>query len=165
MYNIQIWDETADSITHNLIKRGYDVILANTDYVYLDCGNAGTFNAGGYWCQPYHEWYHIYEYISDVVSLWKLSEREVKKILGSETLVWGEMIDETNVHQKLWPRSAALAEALWSRPSDGWFAADPRMQQWRNLLVRRGIPAEALLPLWCQQREAYACSVDYGSPQ
>jgi hypothetical protein len=52
LFNIQVWDETTDSIIPSLIKQGYDVILSNTDYVYLDCGNGGATSAGGYWCQP-----------------------------------------------------------------------------------------------------------------
>jgi hexosaminidase len=80
------------------------------------------------------------------------------------------MIDETNIDQKLWPRSAALAEALWRGPEatakgGGWYGADPRMQQWRHLLVRRGISAEALQPRWCQQREGHACTLNAGIPQ
>lgn len=78
------------------------------------------------------------------------------------------MIDETNIDQKLWPRSAALAEALWSgmeRTNLGWYAADPRMQQWRNILVKRGISAEALQPQWCQQRQGHVCTLNAGKPQ
>lgn len=140
-------------------------MLSNTDYVYLDCGGPGFTNPGGYWCQPYHEWFHIYNYIADVKKEWKLTKQQVKKIIGSETLVWGELIDDQNVHQKLWPRTAALAEALWSDPSAGWYEADPRMQWWRNVLVARGVPAEALQPLWCQQRSPHACTLNAGEPQ
>jgi hexosaminidase len=79
------------------------------------------------------------------------------------------MIDHTNIDQKLWPRSAALAEALWRGPAEtgvsGWYGADPRMQQWRNILVKRGVSAEALQPQWCQQREGHACTVNAGTPQ
>lgn len=165
LFTIEVWDTSDESISKKLIDQGYDIVLANTDYVYLDCGNAGFTNPGGYWCQPYHEWFHIYDYINDVVSKWNLSPDQVRHIAGSETLIWGEMIDGSNVHQKLWPRAAALAEALWTRPSSDWYAADPRMQQWRHTLVRRGVPAEALQPQWCQQRGAYACTLDAGTPQ
>ena len=47
LYTVQVWDETETSISHYLIRRGYDIILSNTDYVYLDCGNAGPNNPGG----------------------------------------------------------------------------------------------------------------------
>lgn len=164
-FTIQVWDETEGSIVPGLISQGYEVILSNTDYVYLDCGNAGFTNPGGYWCQPYHEWYHIYEYIANVKRLWKLNKDEMKKIIGSETLAWGEMIDDNNLSQKLWPRSAALAEALWSDPMNTWYDADPRMLQWRALLKQRKIFAEALRPQWCSQREAHACSLREGTPQ
>lgn len=165
LFRIQIWDESDGSITPSLLEQGYEVILSNTDYVYLDCGNSGPTQAGGYWCQPYHEWYHIYQYIQDVTSLWQLSDASRKKIFGSETLIWTEMVDDINVSQKLWPRSAALAEALWTDPKHGWYEAAPRMQQWRNKLVARGINAEALQPFWCQQRSGDVCNINAGTPQ
>jgi hexosaminidase len=192
LFTVQVWDTTDDSITKTLIGQGYDVILSNTDYVYLDCGNAGFTNAGGYWCQPYHEWFKIYEYIRDVTDAWGLSAEELSHVQGSETLIWSEMVDDVNLSQKLWPRSAALAEALWTgnaapaRPPSAaantrnkekkqgavegdeprtWFDAAGRMLHWRELLVARGIAAEALMPRWCSQRDPYACYVDAGVPQ
>lgn len=273
LFTIQVWDWSEDSIVPFLVRQGYDVILSNFDKVYLDCGNAGTFNTGSYWCQPYAEWQSIYEYVDRMVAVWGLSAEETTHILGSETLVWAEMIDETNVEQKLWPRTAALAESLWSakdgavptrprpptpaasaaltalaraparttaapgRPAKSpssrmrrlekarsrakaqqaqqkkpaavappaaekttpapatvtitqpesiqaraaaaavpgavratafsgrpWFDADWRLHQWRNALVRRGVSAEALQPLWCQQRQPGACSVPDSVP-
>ena len=175
-YIVQVWDSSDGSVVPQLLNQEYQVVLSNADYVYLDCGNAGWTNPGGYYCQPYHEWYHLYEYITDVVSLWELSPASIQRILGSETLTWSEMIDDTNLEQKLWPRSAALAEALWGRSNatgaDGrpsktgtWYAADPRFQHWRNVLVQRGISAEAIQAQWCSQRGAYACTVDEGTPQ
>lgn len=204
LFTIQVWDTTDASITKTLIGQGYDVILSNTDYVYLDCGNAGFTNAGGYWCQPYHEWYHIYQYIRDVTEAWGLSSDELKHVQGSETLIWAEMVDDQNLSQKLWPRSAALAEALWtgnaaparakataqrstkpahpqkvaekpqshkravaqdSDETSAWYAAAGRMLHWRELLVKRGVAAEGLMPRWCSQRDPYACYVDAGIPQ
>ena len=123
---------------------------------------------------------HIYDYIDDVQKLWKLTDSQLQKVLGSETLMWGEMVDAANIEQKLWPRSAALAEALWGaatvesaekahdkrfRNGDGWYAADPRMQQWRKTLMARGVQAEALQPQWCEQRGAYACTINQGRGQ
>jgi hexosaminidase len=166
LFTIQVWDTSDGSITPELIGKGYSVILSNTDYVYLDCGNAGFTNAGGYWCQPYHEWYHIYQYIADAQKKWKLTDEQLLKgVSGSETLIWTEMVDDQNLSQKLWPRSAALAEALWSNPQAGWYEASARMQQWRNTLVARGVAAEALQPFWCQQRDGMVCNVNSGTPQ
>jgi len=168
MYNIQVWDNSASSIAPELTEKGYDVILSNSDYVYLDCGAAGWAFPGGYWCQPYHEWQHIYDYLHDVFAKWDLNTEQISHILGSETLAWSEVIDATNLELKMWPRTAALAEALWGRVSvkktNTWYSADPRMQQWRSVLVQRGVQAEPLQTFWCQQRGAYACTVDSGSP-
>jgi len=54
LYTIQVWDDSSESIVPELLSKGYDVVLSNTDYVYLDCGAAGFTQPGGYWCQPYH---------------------------------------------------------------------------------------------------------------
>lgn len=167
-YTIQVWDTSDGSIVPDLLKKGYEVVLSNTDYVYLDCGNAGWAHPGGYWCQPYHEWQRIYDYAEDVQRKWSLFGDQLRGVLGSETLAWSEMIDESNIEQKIWPRTAALAEALWGRtPVKGasWFAADPRMQQWSRTLRQRGVLAEPLQTEWCGQRGAYACTINAGKPQ
>ncbi len=168
-YTIQVWDTSSDSIVPTLVGQGYDVILSNTDYVYLDCGNAGWAHAGGYWCQPYHEWQHIYQYISDVTKIWKMHPKDFSAhVLGSETLAWSEMISSVNVEQKVWPRTAALGEALWGRTAkkgSSWYAADPRLQVWTRVLLARGVSTEPLQTRWCSQRGAYSCTVDSGVPQ
>jgi hexosaminidase len=156
---------------------GYDVVLSNTDYVYMDCGTFGWTNPGGYWCQPYHEWQHLYNYISDVQNSWdvsgdsELASKWSEHVLGSETLAWGETISPTNIEQKLWPRTAGLAEALWGRTTvtankaGSWYEADPRMQHWSTVMRRRGIDVEPLQAQWCDERGAYACTVQSGTPQ
>lgn len=176
LYNIHVWDEVSGSIVPELLQKGYSVVLANTDYVYLDCGSAGWAHPGGYWCPTYHEWQKIYNYIEDAFTAWGMDPSAPSSgkggILGSQTLAWSEVINSDNLDLKLWPRSAALAEALWGRSSpsreaktSSWYTADPRMQRWRDVMVQRGIHVEPLQTRWCQQREAYACSINSGTPQ
>lgn len=43
-----------------------------------------------------------------------LTEEEESRIIGGEACQWAEFVDAENVESRLWPRSAAIAEKLWS---------------------------------------------------
>ena len=45
----QVWDELEGTIAKSLTERGYEVILAHTDYTYLDCGSSGWTQVGASW--------------------------------------------------------------------------------------------------------------------
>jgi len=38
-FALEVWDNLEGSLAPQLMKQGYDVVLAHTDYVYLDCGS------------------------------------------------------------------------------------------------------------------------------
>ena len=44
----------------------------------------------------------------------ELTEKEQRLILGGEMTIWGENLDSMTIEQRLWPRSYAIAERLWS---------------------------------------------------
>ena len=43
-----------------------------------------------------------------------LSSEEQKRILGGEACMWGEWISPENMDSRIWPRTVAIAERLWS---------------------------------------------------
>ncbi|KAI8369441.1 glycoside hydrolase superfamily [Radiomyces spectabilis] len=106
--------------------------------------------SGGDWCSPFKSWQRVYSYDPT----FNLTKEEAQNVLGGEVALWSEQSDETVLDARLWPRTAAAAEVLWSGRFDATNVqrnvgdAMPRMFDWRYRLLRRGIRAEPLQPLW-----------------
>ncbi|WOL03997.1 beta-hexosaminidase 2 [Canna indica] len=168
---LQTWNNGPNN-TKLLTSAGYRVIVSSSDFYYLDCGFGGwvgndsrydrqtgdepgkPFNYaggnGGSWCAPFKSWQRVYDY--DIT--YGLSAEEVERVLGSEVALWSEQADGSVVDGRLWPRAAAMAEALWSGNRDGegkkrYAEATDRLVEWRQRMVQRGIAAEPIQPLWC----------------
>ncbi|XP_068643923.1 beta-hexosaminidase 1 [Aristolochia californica] len=67
-------------------------------------------------------------------------------LIGGEVCMWGETADTSDVQQTIWPRAAAAAERMWSTREVTSTAnlnstVLPRLEYFRCLLNRRGIPA------------------------
>lgn len=82
-----------------------------------------------------------------------LTGNKKNQILGGETALWTETAGSGSVDSKIWPRAAALAEALWTEPSTFWNDAEERMHVHTERLVSLGINADALIPEWCLQNQ------------
>ncbi|KAK1393697.1 Beta-hexosaminidase [Heracleum sosnowskyi] len=160
---LQIW--TSPGNVKRVVSAGYRAIVSTADLYYLDCGHGdfvgnnslydkppGTIkaNESGSWCGPFKTWQTIYNY--DIT--YGLTAEEAKLVIGGEVALWTEQADPTVLDPRIWPRSSAMAESLWSGNTDDHgmkrygFATD-RLNEWRYRMVNRGIGAEPIQPLWC----------------
>jgi hexosaminidase len=77
-------------------RKGYDGILSNGYYIDL------SFPASQH-------------YVADPLPADSgLSEAEAAHILGGEATMWGEWVSPQTIDSRIWPRTAAIAERLWS---------------------------------------------------
>ncbi|MDD5362358.1 MAG: beta-N-acetylhexosaminidase [Ignavibacteria bacterium] len=80
----------------NAAKLGYSSILSNGYYIDL--------------CQSIFDHYTN----TPLTGTESLSPEERKHILGGEATMWAELVTEQNIDSRIWPRTAAIAEILWS---------------------------------------------------
>lgn len=77
-------------------RKGYDGILSNGYYIDL----------------IYPTWQH---YVVDPLPADStLTAEEAKHILGGEATMWNEYVGPETIDSRIWPRTAAIAERLWS---------------------------------------------------
>jgi len=77
-------------------KSGYQVLLSNGYYIDL--------------MQPTNEHYAVDPLPSDLA----LTDAQKKLILGGEATIWSELVSPMTIDSRIWPRTAAIAERLWS---------------------------------------------------
>ncbi|KAI9264621.1 glycoside hydrolase superfamily [Helicostylum pulchrum] len=166
---VQTWLAPPSTYT----AQGYDVVVSNFDYFYLDCGHGGWVglderyhspnqtetpedvhnyagNAGS-WCGPFKTWQRIYGY--DMTK--GIEKDHTGKVLGGELAMWAEQTGPTVIDGRLWPRSASAAEVYWSGSynRDGERRtvkqSSERFYDWVYRMQARGINAEPVQPKYC----------------
>jgi len=76
-----------------------------------------------------------------------LPPSQTQLVLGGEISNWAETIDDSNSDTRLWPRTAAASERLWSPQSvNNANQALTRFLQHRCRMVSRGIAAGPVQP-------------------
>ena len=78
-------------------RKGYDGILSNGYYIDL--------------MYPASQHYQA----DPIPATTTLTADEAKHILGGEATMWGEYVGPETIDSRIWPRTAAIAERLWSR--------------------------------------------------
>ncbi|HWS60198.1 MAG TPA: beta-N-acetylhexosaminidase [Flavobacterium sp.] len=83
----------------NAVKNGYKTVLSNGYYIDLMLGVEN-------------------HYLNDPMPKSNsLSAEEKARILGGEATMWSELVTPTTIDSRIWPRTAAIAERLWSNES------------------------------------------------
>jgi hexosaminidase len=91
---IQSWRGNEDY--YKSIRLGYKAILSYGYYIDL--------------IQP-----ASYHYLNDPIpDSAKLTEKEKNLVLGGEATMWSELVTPVTVDSRIWPRTAAIEERLWS---------------------------------------------------
>jgi hexosaminidase len=77
-------------------RKGYDGILSSGYYIDLS----------------FPTWQHYK--VDPVAADSNLTSQELTHILGGEATMWGEWVSPETIDSRIWPRTAAIAERLWS---------------------------------------------------
>ncbi len=96
--NVVIQSWRGKESLYQAVKQGFYAILSNGFYIDL--------------CQP-AEFHYLNDPLSEAQSL---SPEERARVLGGEATMWSELVSEETVDSRIWPRTAAIAERLWSSP-------------------------------------------------
>jgi len=143
---VQVWRGSQN--VAQVAEKNYQIVVSSSDYWYLDCGHGDWISGGTSWCDPFKTWQNIYSYdICQNIT----SDQCANLIKGGEICLWSEQSDENNLEVMLWQRSSAAAEVLWSGSNKDESTAIGRLTDMRFRLVKRGIRAEPLQPLFCAQ--------------
>jgi hexosaminidase len=86
-------------------SKGYQTILSNGYYIDLLLPASEHYKADP--LPPFDEW-------SEKEKQYKLTPEQEKLILGGEATMWSEIVTPVTIDSRIWPRTAAIAERLWS---------------------------------------------------
>lgn len=118
-------------------KAGYDVVVSACWY--LD--------------QLEKDWWYFYT--CNPRGFANLNATQQAHILGGHASMWGELVDSTNFFHRVWPKTSATAEVLWSgSPSSSSDVPDDlvrrRLVRFRSRMVQQfDIPASSIPPSYC----------------
>lgn len=154
----------SDESVAQTVAKGHKAIVGNYNNWYLDCGQGQWLNffpnvSAQYYpyndyCSPRKNWRLVYS----LDPLSGVPADSAHLVAGGEVHLWAEQIDPINFDKQAWPRAAAAAEVLWSGAKDpatgqnrSQVDAAPRLSEFRERLVARGVMAEPIQMPFCTQ--------------
>ncbi|XP_047996871.1 probable beta-hexosaminidase fdl [Leguminivora glycinivorella] len=157
---VQVWGASRWPESRAVLDAGFRSIISHVDAWYLDCGFGSWRDSSDGHCGPYRSWQQVYEHrpwteeggvssAGEPVLPWRID--------GGAACQWTEQLGPGGLDARVWPRTAALAERLWSDRGAG-AEADVylRLDTQRSRMVARGVNAAPLWPRWCTQNP-HAC--------
>jgi hexosaminidase len=135
---IQVWIDKA-TLTP-VVEAGYDALLSAGWYLdrQLPVGDSSTHY------MMMDTWIDFYR--NEPCS--NLTDTQCNThVMGGEACMWGEQVDNFSIHERMWPRAAAVAERLWS-PRDVRIVntARFRLNRFRCRLAANGINSHPIYP-------------------
>ncbi|CAH1636777.1 unnamed protein product [Spodoptera littoralis] len=129
---IQVWKTIGPQDMIAALKANHKVIYSASWYLdYLSNGG---------------DWYKLYNVDPRQMIPKRYKELDLNKILGGEACMWGEVVDDRNLISRVWPRSSAVAEKLWSAESrynnSITDAVRRRLEEHTCRMNRRGVHAQ-----------------------
>ncbi|XP_022826941.1 beta-hexosaminidase subunit beta-like [Spodoptera litura] len=128
---IQVWKTIGPQDMIAALKANHKVIYSASWYLdYLSNG-----------------WHKLYKVDPRQMIPKRYKELDLNKILGGEACMWGEVVDDRNLISRVWPRSSAVAEKLWSAESPRYNNSitkelNCRMEEHTCRMNRRGVHAQ-----------------------
>ncbi|XP_031618894.1 beta-hexosaminidase subunit beta-like [Contarinia nasturtii] len=123
---VHVWTGDRGKLLNAITKSGFPAILSSCWY--LDhLSNGGDWRKY-YECEP-----------SDFPG----SAQQQALLIGGEACMWSEVVDDTNILQRIFPRASAAAEKLWSQETVRNISeAQQRLEEHTCRMRKRGIPAQ-----------------------
>ena len=121
-----------------IIHAGYRTTNSYKWYLNHGCNNYGDGNWDDFYINDPFKWSNTNASAPPLTPLQK------KLVLGGETTMWSECVDQYSFDSIVWPRTSAAAEQLWSSEKLTKTVSNAtyrRMSEFRCRMVGRGVAA------------------------
>jgi hexosaminidase len=124
----------ANNKVHNMINKGWDVVLSTPDVLYFDFPyEADPIEPGYYWGSRYTDSYQVFQFMPKNLAvhaeIWTdnygnayeakatVDIQENRQIIGIQAQLWSETVrSDAHANYMLFPRLLAVAERAWHTP-------------------------------------------------